>query len=309
MTNKHEPVRALELFCGIGGFAEAAGGRAHVVGAIDQSEIALSVYRLNRLETPAKGLNLETVSSAVLAEFKADMWWLSPPCQPYTVRGKRRDLADPRAGSLRNLLGILPGIRPFSLGLENVEGFASSEARVLLVSVLEQCGYRFREIRVCPTELGIPNRRPRYYLFASLGDLADMDDRETGRRPLRDFLDDSPSPELLLSARIAERFGRGLPKIDPDDPHACATCFTSSYGKALMHSGSYLLHGDGLRRFSPDEVLRLHGFPAAFRWPPELGLRKRWHLAGNSVSVHALRKILAILPAFRPAFRNFTETV
>ena len=32
-----------------------------------------------------------------LAAFGADLWWLSPPCQPYSVRGRGRDLDDPRA--------------------------------------------------------------------------------------------------------------------------------------------------------------------------------------------------------------------
>jgi len=299
MDRKREPVRALELFCGIGGFAEAACEKADVVAAVDQSEIALSVYRLNRPSTPVKGFNLETVSPAVLADFNADMWWLSPPCQPYTVRGKRRDLEDSRASSLRRILSILPQVRPFSLGLENVEGFAASEARNLLVSVLKSCGYRIREISLCPTRFGVPNRRPRYYLFASLGELGEMDEAKISEYSMQDFLDGRPSPELALPPGIVERFGRGLPTLDPDDRNAYAACFASSYGKALMHSGSYLVHNGGLRRFSPDEILRFHGFPAAFKWPPKLGLRKRWHLAGNSLSVFVLRRALTVLPFFK----------
>jgi len=39
-------LKALELFCGIGGFAAAvAGTGTRVVGALDQSPLALEVYR------------------------------------------------------------------------------------------------------------------------------------------------------------------------------------------------------------------------------------------------------------------------
>jgi hypothetical protein len=83
-------------------------------------------------------------------------------------------------------------------------------------------------------------------------------------------------------------------------------CFTSAYGRSPVRSGSYLAlapraecTGDDpppLRRFSPAEVLRLLGFPAAFRLPPELPRDAAWHLAGNSLSLPAVRAVLAAVP-------------
>jgi len=91
-------IRALELFCGIGGFsAAAAGTNLRIAGAVDQSPSALEVYRLNFPGHDAWQLNLENVTREELQSAEADFWWLSPPCQPYTVRGAGRDAADPRA--------------------------------------------------------------------------------------------------------------------------------------------------------------------------------------------------------------------
>ena len=63
-----------------------------------------------------------------------------------------------------------------------------------------------------------------------------------------------------------------------------------------MRSGSYLATGGGVRRFSPAEILRLLAFPASFELPPELGLQKAWRLIGNSLSVAAVRTVLAAIP-------------
>jgi len=299
LWESREMLRVLELYCGIGGFAQASGTRARVVAAIDQSELALSVYRLNYPETPVICRNIETISTKFLRSFTPDMWWLSPPCQPYTVRGKRRDIDDPRAASLLNLIRILPEAPPLHLGMENVEGYATSRARELLLKALSISGFRVHERLICPTELGIPSRRPRYYLIASQGDLPDVEPPRPFSYPLKHFLESDPGPGLQIPRDVVDRFGKGMNTIDVTDPDAYTTCFTSSYGKALMRSGSYLYWREGVRYFSPDEIIRLLGFPRGFKWPPTMTLRKRWHLAGNSISVFALREVLRIIPHFR----------
>ena len=165
-------IRALELFCGIGGFAAAtAGTNIRVAGAIDQSPAALEVYRLNFPGHDAWQLNLENVTAEELQVFGADFWWLSPPCQPYTVRGAGRDIEDPRALSFRRILDVMARMKedrlPSHLALENVEGFTRSEMRKRLVDLLSNRGFEIQECTLCPTELGVPMRRPRYYLMAS----------------------------------------------------------------------------------------------------------------------------------------------
>lgn len=299
-------IRALELFCGIGGFAAAAAGtELQVVGALDQNPDALDVYRLNYPEHWARRVDLERISSFELASYHADFWWLSPPCQPYTVRGCQRDLDDHRARSLVHLMELMAGMPahhlPRHLALENVEGFTESEARRRLLALLQALNYEIRERLLCPTELGVPSRRPRYYLTASQAPLRTAPGTSgTTSRPLSAYLHDiSPaqlSTTLQLPDDFQERFGAGIRILSADDPDAYTTCFTSGYGRSAMHAGSYLYCGDAARFFTPEELAGLLHFPASFRFPRNMPIRKQWHLIGNSLSVIAVREILTTFP-------------
>jgi site-specific DNA-cytosine methylase len=306
-------VRALELFCGIGGFAAAVTGRGiSIVGALDQDPAAIAVYRLNFPGYAAQQKDLEKISAAELAAYDADLWWLSPPCQPYCVRGARRDLADPRAKSfvrvMEALAGLADGDLPNFLALENVNGFEHSQAQEELLTLLTSRGYLLHERRLCPTELGVPSRRPRYYLAASRIPFAlPLSPASRELRPLRDYLlqfsADGDSRSLILPAAIAAKFGSGLRVLDAADPSAYTTCFTAGYGKSIMRAGSYLRCDDGVRYFAPEEIARLLHFPAAFRFPVGMPNRRKWSLLGNSLSVIAVREMLG---AFQDMLQELT---
>jgi site-specific DNA-cytosine methylase len=299
-------MRILELFCGIGGLAAAvAGTDSRVVCAMDHDPTVLATYRSNHPEHQATRVDLARITPWELATIGADLWWLSPPCQPYSVRGNRHDLDDPRAASLRRILEILErlpdGKLPPNLALENVPGFTDSQARGRLTGLLTSRGYDLHEQLLCPTALGVPMRRERYYLVAAQAPLR-TSSASSGppRRPLADYLDrhlgEETPEELLVPEEAINRFGPGLNILDPDDQEACATCFAASYGKTLMHSGAYLRCRQGVRHFAPAEIARLLGLPPAFSFPPGLPLRRQWHQLGNSLSVDAVQAVLAILP-------------
>ena len=299
-------MRILELFCGIGGLAAAvAGTDSRVACAMDHDPTVLATYRHNHPEHQASRVDLARITPWELATVGADLWWLSPPCQPYSVRGNRHDLDDPRATSLRRILEVLErlpdGKLPRTLALENVPGFADSQAKGRLTTLLAERGYDLREQLLCPTTLGVPMRRERYYLAASLAPLLPAHlPGQPALRPLRDYLDrqffEETPAELLVPEEAVDRFGPGLNILDPDDPDACATCFAASYGKTLMHSGAYLRCRKGVRHFAPGEIARLLGLPNRFAFPPGLPLRRQWHQLGNSLSVDAVRAVLALLP-------------
>ena len=302
-------IRALELFCGIGGFAAAvAGWNVQVVGALDQSAEALAVYRENFPSHPAKQVDLERISAWELTAAGADLWWLSPPCQPYCERGVRRDLDDHRARSLVRIMELLARIPderlPRHLALENVAGFVGSHAHRRLTELLTTRGYGVVERQLCPTELGVPSRRPRYYLAASRGPLLAPDPSPLQPAPLAEYLDppaaETAPAELLLADDVLERFGKGLRILEPADPAAYTTCFTSGYGKSISNAGAYLRHGSVVRLFTPEEIARLLHFPAGFQFPASMPLRRRWHLVGNSLSIVAVREVLRAFPELRP---------
>lgn len=299
--------KVLELYCGIGGCAAALGERAEVVAALDINPIALDVYRHN-FDHPAEARNLDFVSAERLAAFNADIWWASPPCQPFTRRGRRLGLADPRAATLITLLRRLKTVKPRFFAMENVEGFQDSDAHELLLQTFHEGGYKHvREFLLCPSQLGVPNRRPRYYTVAGRESLGAESMPRRRLRTLRDLLQSSrPTPEDEIALRLTpEHLGKyrgAMHGVRLDDDRAVTQCFTSAYGRSHVRSGSFVITGpdahelaDG-RRFSPREILRLLGFPPLFNLPPNLPTANAFRLVGNSLSLEPVRLVLSNIP-------------
>ena len=100
--------------------------------------------------------------------YNADIWLLSPPCQPHTRLGLKNDCLDKRSDGLMHLIDLLQKMKnnPKFLLLENVEGFEESRSRELLVQTLKERGYSYLEFILSPNQFKIPNQRDRYYLIA-----------------------------------------------------------------------------------------------------------------------------------------------
>ncbi|HEV8239217.1 MAG TPA: DNA (cytosine-5-)-methyltransferase [Thermoanaerobaculia bacterium] len=315
--------RVLDLHCGIGGCAAALEGRATVTAAIDVNTIALGVYRHNFAHrTAARAIESLRTDDPLLRG--ADLWWMSPPCQPYTRRGKGRDLDDPRSRGFLHLLDLIERLRPPALALENVPEMRGSQAHARLREVLDHAGYAVAERMLCPTELGVPNRRRRFYLVASRerlrGWTAPFEDPASTSEanasvatalvassaaatessiaplpPLAAYVDSHDAAELRVSAELFERYAHAVDVVDADDPGAIASTFTAAYGRSPVRAGSYLRRNGIVRRFSPREILRLLGFPATYELPTDLPLANAWRLVGNSLSVPAVREVLSAL--------------
>ena len=285
----------LELFSGLGAAGMAWGGP--VAAAVDQSPYANEVYTANHGCSP-KAWNLAGVRLGQLSSFAANRWWLSPPCQPFTLRGLRRDLEDPRVRPLLRVLEHIVALRPAIVAMENVPGFVVSATRAHVRTALEGAGYTLNERVLCPTTLGVPMRRPRYYLVATQGGSGEHTANFEAApavppvSPLARYLDALPEPDLYLSEATVRAYGYSANILDAGDPTVIATCFTSAYGRSPVRAGSYLRDVGGVRRFSPQEILRLLGFPADFRLPPAFPARVGYDLAGNSLSVDAVRAVL-----------------
>jgi len=157
-------VRAIEFFSGIGAFAEATRNcEIEVVAAFDQNSAANSVYAHNFSLQPYSR-NLDTIKLDDIPP--ADLWWLSPPCTPFSVRGKQRGLNDPRAVSFLNLITLARTATPQYVLIENVLGFRDSPALDQAKLKLEPLGYYFIQHNLCSTQFGVPMRRPRHFVVA-----------------------------------------------------------------------------------------------------------------------------------------------
>lgn len=292
-------IKALELFSGIGAFAQAAAKtNVDVIAAFDQDPRANATYELNHGLKPSSR-NLDTVTSKELPP--ANLWWMSPPCQPYSVRGNQKGLNDPRSRSFVNLMGHLKDHRPRVFMLENVAGFLDSDAHRMAAENLQSLGYKIHVLERSPTHFGVPMRRPRVYLVATAnGVIFEAGNENTTKMvSLEDFVNDSFTEDLIVSKQDFDKYGRSLHIVRPGQDEAYATCFTSGYWKSFKSSGTFIeLENEKIRRFSPEEIVALMGFSATFSFPKHLSLQAKLQLAGNTVDVRAIEYMLNGLSSF-----------
>lgn len=130
MASQDTPATVLELFCGIGGLRTGFSAACHHLGlpecsildALDISPdaavtyhhnfghrvkqadiVTLEVHEFDECSTSPLFKNL-----TLLSRYNADVWLMSPPCQPYTVQGEKKDKQDPRAaGASLMLSGVI----------------------------------------------------------------------------------------------------------------------------------------------------------------------------------------------------------
>jgi site-specific DNA-cytosine methylase len=293
-------ITAIDFFSGIGAFSYAARRQGiEVIAAFDQDERARQVYALNFAMAPSTR-NLDSITAAEIPP--ADIWWLSPPCQPYSIRGARKDESDTRSQSLKRLISLMKEKLPRLIILENVYGFSGSQMQRLHFRSATDLGYRLVEFRLCSTDLKVPMKRPRLFMIATLSQ-AEIDSKTSGldlashmvsrgHGTLGRFVDREFDDQLLFDRHQLSKYIDSLNIVDAKDDSAVCICFTSGYGVSLKASGSLLTTDRGVRYFSPGEILRLLGFGDDFKLPENLTLKECWQLLGNSVDVRQAQAIL-----------------
>ena len=167
-TPRH--LRAVEFYCSVGGLHYSllrARPDAKVVAAFDINPNGNDVYEHNFGVRPSQK-NIYGLPVASFDKLDAGLWLLSPPCQPFTRQGHRKDKDDGRSQSfLRLLRDVVPELDkpPTHVLVENVVGFETSETRVDAIAVFHRLGYDTREFMLTP-RMFVPYSRPRYFLLA-----------------------------------------------------------------------------------------------------------------------------------------------
>ncbi|XP_043702910.1 tRNA (cytosine(38)-C(5))-methyltransferase 2 isoform X1 [Telopea speciosissima] len=367
------PYRVLEFYSGIGGMRYSimrAGVSATMVEAFDINDKANDVYEYNFGHRPYQG-NIQSLTAADLDRYEADVWLLSPPCQPYTRQGLQKDSGDARASSFLKILELVPHMLrpPLMFFVENVVGFEISDTHKQMIEILVKTGFVAQEFILNPLQFCVPYSRPRYFCLAKMRPLSFQNPHFNNQllwspspllgsddglmdenmvqscEPIENFLEIKPYsnhsesaesdlfhtsrvPEMVCTALetkveengsgtgslsqyivpldLIERWGSAMDIVYPDSKRCC--CFTKSYYRYVKGTGSLLatvqpkkkgkstpLKDQGLRYFTPREVANLHSFPENFQFPQHIGLKQRYALLGNSLSVAVVAPLLRYL--------------
>jgi len=197
-------LNVLEFFCGIGGMRLALEQavamlnekftnndetnsnsnllfKIESITAVDINVNAMQTYEHNFHSNNAPSASYSSKFIAKLIEQikvsdldgKANMWTMSPPCQPFCgmMFSKHKDMSDNRNKGWRHLMNMLQQMKqkPQYIVLENVKGLVGSPVLEDWKQVLVQCGYGyFKQFLLSPLQFGYPNSRTRYYMIAIL---------------------------------------------------------------------------------------------------------------------------------------------
>ena len=257
-------IRMLEFFSGIGGMRlslekalSLLNKDAHQTNRIyalescrayDISLHANNVYHYNFCSNAdTNNKNTDSVCTKLVEQLKpkdiaplhANLWTMSPPCQPFTTsgegRGKQRlDATDKRCNGLKGIAKLLDAleahVKPKWILLENVKGFRDSAMCEIWCDCLRRNGYSYRSFVLSPVEFGIPNHRTRYYLLAernsrrwsndegnsSHDETAVLDEEETRRTPAVHGIS-SLSAHEEISNRPIHNIGRFIEPTDDNN--------------------------------------------------------------------------------------------
>lgn len=116
----------------------------------------------------------DLLSRAGLRPGELDLLAGGPPCQAFSVFGKRKGLSDPRGRLVDDYLRILVGIKPKAFVFENVYGLLTVEGGSIfeeLVKKLEHpdstLKYDVRIHRLLAQDYGVPQHRDRIFIVGS----------------------------------------------------------------------------------------------------------------------------------------------
>jgi len=274
VTNYHlGPIRSFaDLFCGIGGFHIAAAKFGlKCVYACDIDADARQAYEANFGIVP--GSDISKVKAAHIPD--VDLLCAGFPCQPFSIIGARKGIADPRGVLYREIIRIAKAKCPAALVLENVKQLVTLRGGTVFDSILKditQLGYHVDWRILNALDYGLPQKRERVLIVATRKrfDTFPWPADKVPMKPLANILEkekDVPA-NFYVSKRI-----RAARKQAHKSPHKVAIWHENKGGNISSHpfscalragaSHNYLLV-NGERRPTPRELLRLQGFPDSF---------------------------------------------
>lgn len=185
MTADHR-LTAISLFSGCGGMdlgVHQAGFRILATVELDIHAFASLQRWVSQLTHPPLALrqDVRTIDPAALSQQlglkpgNLDMLFGGPPCQPFSLIGKRKGLEDERGLLLFEMTRFAKAWRPRVVFVEQVKGLksASHDGRLILDIFAEEMaslGYKTKWAVLNAARYGVPQLRERMFIVSTLGD-------------------------------------------------------------------------------------------------------------------------------------------
>lgn len=295
-------MRFIDLFCGIGGFHEAArlvseqsGVDLECVLACDIDKACQKAYQANFGIAPYG--DIADICGELVPDH--DLLFAGFPCQPFSIIGDMKGFEDTRGTLFFHIARLLEAKRPKAFVLENVKmlvGHRNGATFATILDCLQTLGYSVSFRVLNALDFGLPQKRervfivgfdqPRHFVWPTGG---------TPMRPLGELLEAHVPSKYYASDYIRKKREEWhqadhAPTVWHENkagniskyPYSCALRAGASYNYLLV---------DGCRRFTEREMLRLQGFPDTYQIVNTYSEVRRQ--TGNSVAVPVVAAVLS----------------
>lgn len=316
---KRTPI-AVELFSGCGGMSTGLlDSGIFVAGGFDSNSRSIDAYNYNHEHRGSRGFVRDVAllsGSEILALTgvkRVDLLAGGPPCQPFSIAGKRRGSDDSRSSLIEHYLRLVGELKPQAILFENVpnlENVDNGDIYAHLLRSLRARGYSVTARAVKAADYGVAQVRRRLLIIGVRDALTVLFPPATH----------GPSPNLLglkLYVSASEAIG-DLPSPGPFEETGVYNHEATLHSEAMLkrfeslrvgsrERGSFhdRLHPDrpsytlraGSGNFSPlrpvhyadhrvitvRESARLQGFIDSFIWPDWIPRLQQYRQVGNAV--------------------------
>jgi DNA (cytosine-5)-methyltransferase 1 len=307
--------KGIELFAGCGGLSTGfLDAGLQVVAGFEKDLRAVDAYDYNHAYRGSRAFaaDLSLFSGKTLLELArlkfVDFVIGGPPCQPFSIVGKRKGADDERANLMDHYARLVSELEPAAFILENVPNLARMANGALLrnsMSKLAALGYSIRSEIVSAAEFGVPQNRRRLFIIGIRGKREVLFPPPThgfGGLPFK------TTKEALIELPDAAEFGKcGIHNHEPTLHSTDMVSRFENLSPGTRERGSFhdRLHPDkpsytlraGSGNFSPlrpvhysyhrvvtvRESARLQGFSDAFIWPDRIPRLQQYRQVGNAV--------------------------
>ncbi len=175
-------LKSVSLFSGGGGMdigVENAGFQNLASIEVDHNAADTLRFNADRKKSGTKvyEADIRTLDPMSIAESGIDLLHGGPPCQAFSLIGKRNSLFDERGMLLFEMIRFARAIRPRALLLEQVKGLLSAPNEKgerggvfkTFTHELEKLGYCVKWTILCAADYGVPQLRERVFIVATSG--------------------------------------------------------------------------------------------------------------------------------------------
>ncbi len=322
VVTRSRPFTVASLFAGIGGFCQAfKNADFEIKWANELDNFAATTYKENFPEVKLFKKSITDLSVAGDKLESTDILTAGFPCQSFSVAGTKKGFNDPRGKLFFEIVRLLNEFgdeRPKIIVLENVKNLLNHNngktfSRIL--NEIQAAGYWFKEenaavLNTCE-HTTIPQNRERLFMVAFSWECFDLNNftfpqKDQDRKILDLFLDTDKKAEDQYyfdpSQKYGEKFVAAMENGDKKSVYQLRRYYVRELKDYLVptltanmggggHNKPVIKDKWGIRNLTPEECLRLQGFPKKYLFTETMSQTQGYKQVGNAVTVPLVEKI------------------